>query len=147
MAPHHVRLRRACPALSGTLHASPGKRSLQANRNPVQAHGTPPKGRCCLYPRERLTVERPNSIQLARCNVSYQAFSHKQAKPAIRMGHSSPCLKAGAFWPQKGKQRILDEIAKCEVLCANCHRLLHWEERNSTDGTGALPAPGATVGD
>jgi hypothetical protein len=28
------------------------------------------------------------------------------------------------------KERILGELAKCETLCANCHRIHHWEERN-----------------
>ena len=27
-------------------------------------------------------------------------------------------------------KRILEEIAKCDVLCANCHRKHHWNERN-----------------
>ena len=29
--------------------------------------------------------------------------------------------------------RILQEIAKCRVLCSNCHRKLHWKERNSNE--------------
>jgi hypothetical protein len=24
-------------------------------------------------------------------------------------------------------ERILNEIAKCDVLCANCHRKQHWK--------------------
>lgn len=29
-----------------------------------------------------------------------------------------------------GKERLMQEIAKCDILCSNCHRKLHWEERN-----------------
>lgn len=29
-----------------------------------------------------------------------------------------------------GKDRILQEISKCDILCANCHRKLHWEQQN-----------------
>lgn len=39
------------------------------------------------------------------------------------------------------KDRILAEISKCKVLCANCHRKLHWEENNmpdECDGSTAL---------
>lgn len=27
-------------------------------------------------------------------------------------------------------KRILKEIEKCDILCANCHSILHWEEKH-----------------
>ncbi len=36
------------------------------------------------------------------------------------------------------KDRILEEIAKCDILCSNCHRKLHWEENNEQCATGEI---------
>ncbi len=36
-------------------------------------------------------------------------------------------------------ESIKKEIEKCDILCGNCHRILHWEEKqtNHTDDEGA----------
>ena len=37
----------------------------------------------------------------------------------------------GGFRREIGFQRLSDEIEKCEVVCANCHRILHDEDRKN----------------
>src|SRR5688572_13154960 len=48
--------------------------------------------------------------------------------------HPDPKLKCfdigradSRMWSLK---RLLEEMTKCQVLCANCHLKLHWRERN-----------------
>lgn len=43
-------------------------------------------------------------------------FDHKD--PKSKIGNLGDAIRMG--W---GKQKILTEINKCDVLCANCHRI------------------------
>lgn len=51
---------------------------------------------------------------------------------ALDLHHRDPALKDRGVSDLMGwsRQRILKELAKCDILCASCHRKLHWEERN-----------------
>ena len=59
-----------------------------------------------------------------RCGEKYPAcldFHHRNGK-ADKLGHIGLIRRFGL-------DRLRAELAKCDVLCANCHRKLHWEER------------------
>lgn len=59
------------------------------------------------------------------------AFHHRDpATKAFNIGRTS----------NSNFERFLAEIAKCDVLCMNCHTLLHYEERLATMST-PKPAP------
>ncbi len=59
------------------------------------------------------------------CSVCGEAH-----KSCLQFHHKDPTTKsiAVAKMRQYSKKRILDEISKCTVLCANCHCKLHWQE-------------------
>lgn len=47
--------------------------------------------------------------------------------------HLDPSVKDGNISymvASMGKEKVLEEIEKCIVLCANCHRDLHYREQN-----------------
>jgi protein-arginine kinase activator protein McsA len=66
--------------------------------------------------------EYKKSLKCSNCPESHPAtleFHHKDpSQKTITI--SRMCTNIGS------KKRILDEISKCIVLCANCHRKLHF---------------------
>lgn len=66
-----------------------------------------------------------STLSCIKCGEDHQAcmdFHHRD--PSTKKGEVGRML--GDF---KSKKSILEEIEKCDVLCANCHRKHHWEER------------------
>ncbi len=64
-----------------------------------------------------------SSLVCERCGENHPAtidFHHKN--PAEKDINLSIVVKAKGWSPE----RIMNEIKKCEVLCANCHRKEHW---------------------
>lgn len=49
---------------------------------------------------------------------------------ALHFHHRNPEEKCGSVTKllTGAKQKLLDEIAKCDVLCANCHAKVTWKE-------------------
>ena len=50
--------------------------------------------------------------------------------------HKDPSIKDGTIAQMlinSSKEKLLQEIDKCDVLCANCHRDLHYQERQNID--------------
>lgn len=31
---------------------------------------------------------------------------------------------------EKNKAKLMDQVKGCQILCSNCHRELHWREKN-----------------
>lgn len=56
-------------------------------------------------------------------------FAHPAALDFHHDGDDKDDSVAGLVNRKCSKERILAEIKKCKVLCSNCHRIFHFEER------------------
>lgn len=111
------------------------------HKDPVARRAARRKWMRGYYIRERAThLARVKAVQ-NRLREAFQDF--KSTLRGTQCGESHPaCLEfhhrrgeekganvadlVNSGWPMK---RILEEIKKCDVLCANCHRKEHWEEK------------------
>ena len=74
-----------------------------------------------------------------RCEESHPAtldLHHRDPaskNPRLKRKNASTTRRTGGyFWRDLSYDDLSKELAKCDVLCSNCHRIIEWEERNKT---------------
>jgi hypothetical protein len=74
----------------------------------------------------------------ARCGMDdWRVLDFHHLDPGAKEGEIAHAVSRN--WSER---RIAEEIAKCRVLCANCHRIVHWEQQH---GEANAPGDGASV--
>lgn len=67
-------------------------------------------------------AELKRTLSCSNCGFKHPA--------ALDFHHRDPNEKdadVNTLLRHSSKAKVLAEIAKCDVLCSNCHRVLHWE--------------------
>lgn len=85
-----------------------------------------------IYERRRrhslIVIGIKDESKCSKCpedHVSCLEFHHRD--PSKKEHSISNMLAQG-----RSLDKILEEIEKCEVLCSNCHKKLHYEEKNGS---------------
>lgn len=98
--------------------------------------------RSCMAAYNRVHYRANKQLYIDRARRRTAAIVHERAALLVEFFRTHPCLDCGETDPlvlefdhigekafsisqglrDRGWQRILEEIEKCEVVCANCHR-------------------------
>src|SRR3990167_5326726 len=63
-------------------------------------------------------------------------FSHFAA---LDFHHIDPSIKDFTISKMSSRVKIREEAKKCIILCSNCHRIHHWNEKYGTQGGTRTP--------
>ena len=73
--------------------------------------------------RKQWFIDYKQTLKCEKCGENHPA--------TLDFHHLDPTKKEFAISDQlwaKNKEKVLEEISKCIVVCANCHRKIHWNE-------------------
>lgn len=72
--------------------------------------------------KRRALISEYKRVPCARCGKRYPSY-------VMDFHHRDPSSKAFSIGRnfKASLERLLEEIAKCDVLCANCHRIVEYE--------------------
>lgn len=116
----------------------PRKIATEADRERARAYGRMHYGQHLVQEKVRVTKRKQKTHQwfeelkqtmaCQRCGENHPAaldFHHRNS-------NEKEILISQAVHNGWGIERILNEIEKCDVLCANCHKRVHAELENSS---------------
>jgi hypothetical protein len=108
------------PEVRKRKQAEYAKRHYQKNKTAIIARvGRRRKTQSAQFAAYKATLACTN------CGENHPAtldFHHVERHPTNKKVHK--LVQDGHWW-----KRIMEEIAKCVVLCSNCHRIHHHDER------------------
>lgn len=73
--------------------------------------------------RKQWFIDYKQTLKCEKCGENHPA--------TLDFHHLDPTKKEFAISDQlwaRSKEKVLEEISKCIVVCANCHRKIHWDE-------------------
>jgi hypothetical protein len=62
-------------------------------------------------------------------DCTFCGFSHPAVIDFHHVIRTEPKFSVNKLAQQSSYKKALEEIKKCIPLCANCHRILHWQEQ------------------
>jgi len=129
-----------------------GRQKVQLLQNPLMPYKNKNKQRACqrkwqakkrqTRSPERIMADKAGNLRRRKERIEWLNKLRNQME-CKECGFSHPAVLdfhhrnkeekefdiSAAVGSQYSKKRILVEISKCDVLCSNCHRILHWDER------------------
>jgi hypothetical protein len=67
-------------------------------------------------------LKKHSCVKCGKSDFRNLCFHHR--KPEEKL------FNVGESGPKYSREKLIVEMEKCDILCANCHRLLHWNEKH-----------------